>query len=385
MDFVLTDEQQLLLESVREMMSRGNYDSYFKQCDKNGEFPQKAADAAVEAGFAALGIPEDHGGVPCDILTRILVEEEAYALGWPSLTWVNHALAVDDILSFGNEIQQKTICDLGLKGTNPFTLGFSEPQAGSDSSAATTTVEKRDGKLFINGCKTFNTGANCSPYMLCIVRDFENENPSHDFSMYLLRMDQPGVKMSKLDKIGNNMMHTYEVYLEDVEVSEDDLVGKKGHGFIQLMKNFEVERLVTCAANVGMARCAYDDAVMHAATRIQFGKTIGSFQLIQEKITDMAIKIENMQNMVHKAAWKKDHGESIMIDSSLCKRYTGQAAFEVIDDAMQIMGGIGYCHDSRISRLWRDHRVYRIMAGTEEIMVHTAGRALIKEAMKAHK
>ena len=94
----------------------------------------------------------------------------------------------------------------------------------------------------------------------------------------------------------------------------------------------------------------------------------------------MAITIENMQNMLHHAAWKKDNDEPISIDSSLCKRYTGQAAFEVIDDAMQIMGGIGYCHDSVVSRLWRDQRVYRIMAGTEEIMVHTAGRALIKQA-----
>ena len=241
-------------------------------------------------------------------------------------------------------------------------------------------MKKKDGKLYVNGTKTFNTGANCSPYMLCVVRDFESENVTHDFSMYLLRMDQPGVKMAKLDKIGNNMMHTYEVYLDDVEVSPDDLVGTKGEGFIQLMKNFDIERLMSCVYNVGMARCAYDQAAKHAASRIQFGKPIGSFQLIQEKITDMKIKIENMQNMCYKALWKRMNGQSISIDASLAKRYTGQAAFEVIDDAMQIMGGIGYCHDCTISRLWRDQRVYRIMAGTEEIMVHTAGRALVKQA-----
>ena len=380
MDFALTDEQQLLLDSVRELMARGNYDAYFKECDAKGELPQKAIDAAVEAGFATLGIPEEMGGTPCDELTKFLVAEEAIALGWPSLTWVNQSLEVDDILSFGSPEQQKIICDLGLKGIKPFTLGFSEPQAGSDSAAATTTVKQKDGKLYVNGTKTFNTGANCSPYMLCIVRDFESENVTHDFSMYLLRMDQPGVKMAKLDKIGNNMMHTYEVYLDDVEVSPDDLVGTKGEGFIQLMKNFDIERLMSCVYNVGMARCAYDQAAKHAASRIQFNKPIGSFQLIQEKITDMKIKIENMQNMCYKALWKRMDGQSISIDASLAKRYTGQAAFEVIDDALQVMGGIGYCHDCTISRLWRDQRVYRIMAGTEEIMVHTAGRALVKQA-----
>lgn len=382
MDFGLADEQSLLIDSVRELMARGNYDAYFRQCDDEGVLPQKAIDDAVAAGFASLGIPEELGGTPCDDLTKFLVAEEAIALGWPSLCWVNQSLEVDDILSFGNPEQQKIICDLGLAGVKPFTLGFSEPQAGSDSYSATTKVIERDGKLYINGCKTFNTGANCSPYMLCIVRDFENENPTRDFSMYLMRMDQPGVKMSKLNKIGNNMMHTYEVYMEDVEVTPDDLVGQKGMGFIQLMKNYDVERLMSCVYNIGMARCAYDHAAAHAATRVQFGTTIGHFQLIQEKITDMAIKIENMQNMCYKALWKRMKGGNISIEASLAKRYTGQAAFQVIDDAMQVMGGIGYCDDCVVSRLWRDQRAYRIMAGTEEIMVHTAGRALIKQAGK---
>ena len=382
MDFKKTEEQELLLESLRTVMERGNFEDYFKECDKNHEYPQKAVDALVEAGFSTLGIPEEYGGTPTDILTQVMVAEEAHALGYPSLCWINFSTEVDDILSFGNKEQQEKIIDYALKGIKPFTLGFTEPQAGSDSSAMATTATKRDGKVYINGTKTFNTSADRAPYMLCVARSGINEKPTHDFSMYLFPMNREGVTISKLDKIGNNMCGTYEVYLNDVECEESDLVGVECKGFYQLMKNFEVERLTICAANVGMARCAYDEAVKYAGARMQFGTTIGSFQLVQEKLVDMKIKIENMQNMLYKAAWKKDNGESIMIDSSLIKRYTGQAAFEVIDDAMQIMGGIGYTHDCRISRLWRDQRVYRIMAGTDEIMVHTAGRALIKEAQK---
>ena len=380
MDFKKTEEQELLLESLKTVMERGDFENYFKECDKNHEYPQKAIDALVEAGFSTLGIPEEFGGTPTDILTQIMVAEEAHALGYPSLVWINFATEVDDILTFGNEEQQKAVLDYALQGIKPFTLGFTEPQAGSDSAAMATTATKRDGKVYINGNKTFNTSADRAPFMLCVCRSGINENPYKDFSMYLFPMDRPGITIEKLDKIGNNMCGTYEVHLNDVECEETDIVGVEGKGFYQLMKNFEVERLTICAANVGMARCAYDEAVKYAGVREQFGKTIGSFQLIQEKIVDMKIQIENMQNMLYKAAWKKMNGESIQIDSSLVKRYTGQAAFEVIDDAMQIMGGIGYTHDCRISRLWRDQRVYRIMAGTEEIMVHTAGRALIKEA-----
>ena len=381
MDFKITEEQELLLESLRAVYERGDFEEYFKECDKNHQFPVRAADAMVEAGFAELGIPEEFGGTEADLLTLIMVDEEVSALGWPALTWVNQALAVDDMLSFGSKEQQKIVIDLAMKGIMPFTLGFTEPQAGSDSSAMLCSATKRDGKIYINGHKTFNTGADRAPYMLCIARNFVNtENPYKDMSMYLVPLDRGGVTIETLDKIGCNMTHTCEVYLEEVECEESDLVGVEGMGFYQLMKNYEVERLLSCASNLGMARCAYNEAVKYAGQREQFGKTIGSFQIIQEKIVDMKIKIENMRNMIYRTAWKHSQGESISIDSSLCKRYSGQAAFQIIDDAMQIMGGIGYTNDSRISRLWRDQRVYRIFAGTEEIMVHAAGRALIKEA-----
>ena len=380
MDFKRTEEQELLLESLRTVYERGDFEEYFKECDRNHAYPSKAVEAMVEAGFSSLGIPEEHGGTETDLLTQVMVAEEAHALGWPSLCWINFSTEVDDILAFGNEQQQAQILEYALQGRKPFTLGFTEPHAGSDSAAMATTATKRDGKVYINGVKTFNTSADMAPFMLCVARSGVNENPYKDFSMYLFPMDREGVRISKLDKIGNNMCGTFEVYLNDVECDESDLVGAECQGFYQLMKNFEVERITICAANVGMARCAYDEALRYAAQREQFGKPIGTFQLIQEKLVDMRIKIENMQNMLYKAAWKKDQGESVSIDSSLLKRYTGKAAFEVIDDAMQIMGGIGYVNDCRISRLWRDQRVYRIMAGTEEIMVHTAGRALVKEA-----
>lgn len=382
MDFKKSEEQEILLESVREAITRGNFDAYFKQCDSEHVFPEKAVNALVDIGIPSLGVPEEFGGTPVSILTQVMVAEEAYAHGWPSLCWINFSTEVDDILSFGNKQQQKTVIDYAMRGKKPFTLGFTEPQAGSDSSAMATTATKKNGKVYINGVKTFNTSADRAPLMLCVARSGINDNPYKDFSMYMFPMDSAGVSLSKLNKIGNNMCNTFEVYLDNVECDESDLVGEECKGFYQLMKNFEVERLTICACNVGMARCAYDEAIRYAGQREQFKTTIGSFQLIQEKLVDMKIKIENMQNILYKTAWKKDNGLSISIDSSLVKRYTGQAAFEVIDDAMQIMGGIGYTHECRISRLWRDQRVYRIMAGTEEIMVHTAGRALIKEAAK---
>ena len=153
---------------------------------------------------------------------------------------------------------------------------------------------------------------------------------------------------------------------------------------MQAMVNFEVERLIACAQSLGAAQCAFEDAVRYATQRIQFGKPIGKNQLIQEHITDMYLKIENMRNWVYKTAWKIDNGESVQIDSAVAKLYCGRAAFEVCDTALQVMGGIHEIatqshHHFVISRLWRDQRVYRIGAGTDEIMIHIAGRAIQKQ------
>ena len=129
------------------------------------------------------------------------------------------------------DVYKRQILGYALEGKKPFTLGFTEPQAGSDSAAMATTATKRDGKVYINGNKTFNTSADRAPYMLCVCRSGVNESPYKDFSMYLFPMDRPGVAIEKLDKIGNNMCGTYEVHLDDVECEESDLVGEECKGF----------------------------------------------------------------------------------------------------------------------------------------------------------
>lgn len=302
-EFKKTEDQELLLESLKEVYERNDLDAYFKECDEKHEFPQKAIDVMVDAGFATLGIPEQYGGTEVDILTQCMVVEQACALGFPNLCWMNFACEVDDMLAFGSPEQQAETMKNAMTGTKPFSLGFTEPNAGSDNSAMSTRAEHRDGKVYINGQKTFITYADRVPYMLLMARNYENEIPQKDMSMYWLPMNTPGVKVTPLDKIGQHMINSCEVYLENVVLDERALVGKKGRGFFQLMKNFEVERLMSTAMNVGMAQAAYEEAARYATERVQFGKTIGSFQLTQEKIINMAIKIENMRNMVYHYAW----------------------------------------------------------------------------------
>ncbi|WP_019240276.1 MULTISPECIES: acyl-CoA dehydrogenase [Bacillus] len=381
MDFNITEEQELLLESLREIMARDCTEEYMKECYEKGSYPTRFEQALAENGFNLLGVPEEHGGTPIDIQTMMLIAEEITKNGGPHFVF-GQALSIADMLEFGSEEQQKQTMDAIKEGKVAFVLGFTEPQAGSDSSAIATTFKRKNGKVYLNGHKTFMSNAARSPYMLCMARNADevgDADKRNAFSMWWVPMDASGIKIEKLGKIGWHMLDTCEVYLEDVEVEEKDLVGVEGNGFMQLMINFEVERLLIAASLLGAAECAFEDAARYANQRVQFGKPIGANQLIQEKITFMKMKIENMRNMVYKTAWEVDNKKPVQISSALAKLYCAQAANEVIDDAMQIMGGIGYTTDCRISRLWVDNRVFRIGGGTDEVMIHIAGRAILKE------
>jgi alkylation response protein AidB-like acyl-CoA dehydrogenase len=381
MDFTITEEQELLLESLREVMARSCTEDYMKECYEQHRYPQEFVDALNESGFSMLGVPEEHGGTPVDTLTLMLVAEEICRNGGPHFVF-GQALSIADMTEFGSPAQQEQCMAEITAGRVGFVLGFTEPQAGSDSSAIATTFARRDGKVYLNGHKTFMSNALRANYMLCLARNAdapEGESKKNAFTMWWLPMKAKGVTVEPLKKIGWHMLDTCEVYLDNVELDESDLVGVEGNGFMQLMLNFEVERLLMAASLLGMAECAFSDAARYANQRVQFGKAIGSFQLTQEKITFAKLRIENMRNLIHKTAWKIDNGQSVQIDSALAKLYCAQEANKVIDDCMQIMGGIGYTSDCRISRLWLDARVQRIGGGTDEVMIHIAGRSILKE------
>lgn len=374
----LTEDQELLLESLDEFLDTCEFDeSYVEDCWNNNKICEEFNKALIDAGFGLLGIPEEYGGTPCDLVTQILIAERLAVRGYPT-DIIGNALQIDDIVAFGSEEQKKMVFDhLTTKGTMAFSLGISEPQAGSDNNSMTASARHEGGNVILNGHKTFTTNGLELPYILFLAREADMEgNP---ISMYLVPSDAPGVTLKPMHKIGCRTGSLCETYVENVVLPDSALVGEAGKGFFQLMKNFEIERLVIAAMALGMAQCAFDEAAAYANQRVQFGKPIGKQQLIQEKITRCYTKLQNMRNLVYSTAQKKDAGESIRIDSGITKLYCAQEGFNVIDDCMQIMGGIGYTEDCRISRLWRDIRMHRIGGGTDEIMVYTTSREILKQ------
>ena len=217
------------------------------------------------------------------------------------------------------------------------------------------------------------------PYTIVVAKDEDPSRENRNMSLWYIPMDTPGVSTASLHKIGQQCIPFCEVYFDDVVVTEEQRMGKPGEGFMMLMKNFEVERSFIVAEQVGLAQAALEDAAKYANQRIAFGKPITKLQMIQEKLCDMEIKVQNTRNMLYNTLWKLDNGESVQLDSAMLKRYGCSECFQVADMALSIYAGLGYTTEVRIGRIWADLRGNMFGGGTHEVMAYIAGRQVAKK------
>ncbi|MCL2736777.1 MAG: crotonobetainyl-CoA dehydrogenase [Propionibacteriaceae bacterium] len=375
MDFALNDEQQLFVQSVRELMQRENWDAYFAECDNEHVYPERWVKALCELGFDLIMLPEEHGGLNMGLVTLAAVYEE---LGrWCAPTYVLYQLpCFDTILREGNPVQiEKALSYVGT-GKQIWNSACTEPGAGSDVGALQTTYARRDGKIYLNGHKTFITSSAHVPYLVIMARNADDRDV---FTEFFVDMSLPGIKIEPLHKLGLRMDSCSDVYLDNVELDESDIFGTEGNGFKRGIKDFDLERFLVGACDYGWALGAFEDAARYANVRVQFGKPIGRFQLNQLKFAEMAIRLNSMKNMLFETAWCYDKGEMTSAQAAMCKYFCTNAAADVVDDAIQILGGVAVAGDHRIQRLWRDLRVERISGGTDEMMILTVAKGVLRQ------
>jgi crotonobetainyl-CoA dehydrogenase len=375
MDFRLTDEQELLVGNISELMQRENWDAYFAECDEKHEYPERWVKELCDLGFDQIMLPEENGGLGLGLVTLLAVYEE---LGrWGAPTYVLYQLpGFETILREGTPEQiDKVMAYLGT-GKQIWNSACTEPGAGSDVGGLSTTYKRRDGKVYLNGHKTFITSSAGVPYLVIMAR---NADDPDCFTEWFVDMSLPGVKLERLEKLGLRMDSCCEVYLDEVELEEKDMFGTEGNGFRRGIGDFDFERFLVGACDYGTALCAFEDAARYANIREQFGKTIGRFQLNQLKFCEMAIKIDAMKNMLYETAWAYDEGKMTSAQAAMCKYYCANAAFSVVDDAMQILAGVAVVGDHRIQRIWRDLRVDRVSGGTDEMMILTVAKGVLKQ------
>jgi citronellyl-CoA dehydrogenase len=288
---------------------------------------------------------------------------------------VQSEMATPPILKFGSDEQKQRYLVPAIRGERIVCLAISEPNAGSDVANIETTARRDGDEWLINGRKIFITNGLRADFCLLVTRTDKTKG-YEGFSLFLVDTDTPGFNVSrKLDKLGMRASDTAELVLDDVRVPEDALLGMEGKGFYQIMWELQGERLIGVAGSTAGALLALERTIDYVKQREAFGKPIGSFQAIRHKIAEMATELTAARELVYDTALAWERGEYPVRQISMAKLYSGVVVNRVINQCMQLHGGLGYTTDFWVERAWRDSRLLRIGGGTDEIMREVISRS----------
>jgi alkylation response protein AidB-like acyl-CoA dehydrogenase len=374
--FCLTDEHEALRESIGSFAKR-ELAPHSDEWERDG-FPDWVFKRMGELGFLGIYFPEEYGGQGGDYFMSI-VRGEAMANanngGLAMGIAVHTDMATPPILKFGSESLKQTYLVPAIQGEKISALGISEPGAGSDVAGIRTRAVRDGDEYVINGSKTFITNGARADFIVLVTKT--DADAGYDgFSLFVVDTDSPGFTVSrKLEKLGMHSSDTAELSFEDVRVPAENLLGEEGKGFYHIMWELQGERLIGAAGSVAGAQRVFDVTLEYAKERNAFGRPIGRFQAIRHKFADMATKIEAARQMVYTTAWRVQNGEYPVREISMAKLFASRIACEVCDEAVQIHGGYGYMREYGVERAWRDMRLNRIGAGTDEIMLEVIGRS----------
>jgi alkylation response protein AidB-like acyl-CoA dehydrogenase len=374
--FIFTDEHDQLRESIRRFAIKELQPQALEW--EETTFPDWVFERMGELGFLGLDKPEEYGGQGGDYYSSLVLAEEiahAHCGGLAMGVAVQTDMAMPPILKFGSEEQKQQWVVPAIQGKAILCLGITEPDAGSDVAGIKTRAIKDGDEYVINGSKTFITNGHRA-HAIVLVTKTDPEAGHGGITLFLVPMDTPGViREEKLRKLGMHASDTALLAFQDVRVPESAMLGELGKGFYHISWELQGERLIGAAGAVAGAQHLFDRTLQYAKERTAFGRSIGRFQAIRHKFAEMATKIETARQMVYTTAWRFQNGEYPVREITMAKLYASRIAFEVADDCLQIHGGNGYMKEYGIERSWRDLRLNRIGAGTDEIMLDVIGRS----------
>ena len=346
--------------------------------EAEGELPRELHRKAAAAGILGLNYPEEYGGHSngFDIFHSLVQSEELAAVGAGGLgaSLMTHGIGLPPILALGSEEMKRRIAPAVLSGDKIIGLAITEPSGGSDVAQLRTTAKLVGNKYVVNGQKMFITSGMRADYLTVAVRT--GGPGAAGVSLMLIETDRPGVSRTRLDKMGWRCSDTAAIYLQDVEVPPENLIGPENGGFAGIMRNFNGERLGMAHGCCAMARTALAEAVEWATTRETFGKRLAQHQSIRIKLADCARQIAATQAWVDLCAWQMREGRGLPADYAMLKVQATRMLESVAREAAQVLGGASYITGSKVERICREVRVNAIGGGSEEIMLDLAGRQL---------
>lgn len=347
--------------------------------DEAGEFPQASYDALRKADFHAPHLPEVYGGVGADALaTAIVIEEVARACASSSLIPAVNKLGTMPLLLAGSDELKARFLPPVAKGDAMFSYCLSEPEAGSDAASMTTKAVRDGDGWLLSGVKRWITNAGVSKYYT-VFAVTDPDKRSKGVSAFVVDIDDPGVSFGAPEsKLGIKASPTREVYLDNVRLDGDRMIGEEGTGFATAMRTLDHTRVTIAAQAIGIAQGALDFALGHIKERKQFGKPVADFQGLQFMVADMGMKLEAARQLTYAAAARSERDDAdLTYFGAAAKCYASDVAMEITLDAVQLLGGYGYTTDYPVERMMRDAKITQIYEGTNQVQRVVMARQLL--------
>jgi butyryl-CoA dehydrogenase len=375
MDFELTDEQRLIKETAREFTDK-EIVIQSRENARNHHFDLDLVKKVADQGYLGAVVPQEYGGAGLDYLSYGLIVEEIGRgdSAIRTVISVQTSLVCSGLVRWGTEEQKQKYLPKLCSGEWLGCFGLTEPDTGSDAANQRTRATKTENGWKLNGNKMWISMANYAKVALI----FAQTDPSlgtKGLACFIVDTDQPGYSAQTIEhKMGLHGSDTGSISLEDVEVSDEDMLGGVGDGFKVAMSNLDSGRYSVAAGCVGICQGCVEESVKYSKEREQFGKPIASFQLVQAMIADMVVKTEASRMLVYRAGWLKDKGLPNTLETSVAKLHATEASLECANMAIQVHGGAGYVDDHPVERYLRDARVTTIYEGTSQIQKLIIGR-----------
>lgn len=367
MDFKLTEEQELIRANIREFTQK-YLDPIAAQIDEESRYPAEVIAKLAELGMMGMPYPQEYGGGGTDFLTyTIVVEELSRSCAATGFTVSCHtALATGPIFNYGNEEQKQKYLVPLCRGEKIGAFALTEPGAGTDVGAGSTTAVPDGDGYVLNGSKTFISNGPIADTFVIFAKT-DAAKGLKGMSGFIVSKENPGLKVGEhFMKMGIRASQTSEIILKDCRVPRADLLGKEGDGFKIAMATLNDGRIGVAAQAVGITQAALDESISYSTQRIQFNKPISANQAIQWMIAEMATELQASRFMTYYAAYLKDQGAPYTKEASMAKLFTADVATRQASKAVQIHGGYGYIKGQKVERLMRDAKITEIYEGTSE-------------------
>jgi alkylation response protein AidB-like acyl-CoA dehydrogenase len=380
MEYELPEDIKMLRQAIREFAEK-EVAPIAHEIDEQERVPFEVLKKAGDLGLLGVPFPEQYGGADAGVVGYCVLMEEINRKCASTATIMGaHAqLCAMSIYLSGNDEQKERYLSAMCAGRKLGAWALTEPGAGSDAAHIRTSATRQGDDWVLNGSKMWITNGSFADVLVVFAATDRELGARGGITAFIVEKDFPGFKVGKVEpKMGLRASHTASLYFEDCIVPAANVLGKVGQGFATAMQTLDIGRCGLGASSLGSAKEAYELALKYAVERQQFGRPIADFQAIQFKLADMAVRIYTMEQIVYDCANKVDRGESATLESSIVKLYCTEAASQVIDEAIQIHGGMGFSRELPLERMYRDARVTRIFEGTNEIQRHVIAGELLK-------